>query len=384
MKKTKNFYIILSVSIFFILVGLILGTIYDLDISKTLATVEEGSYYTTNKFAILGETFGEDILYIIVECALAIIFCYLVKNPLKKDIFNTLLFIVLVVCGGCVCFYAINKTLNYMITHNLIHNGEFYSSVLGKITVIFVSLSIHAIIFFLFSKVKNEDLKALLGWAITVVVIAILSNAIVQGTKLIFDRTRFRAMVYERDTTFEHFTPWYQINQNKFATTSQYASDYFKSFPSGHTCAASSIFLLTLLPMFYKKVDTKEWKIFFYVVAIIYTVSVAFSRIIAGAHFFTDVYIAGLVTITLIFIAKYFVIERFVALPQKVNNAKNNITQTINNEPIKEVMNKEENIQSSSIQNQQENEKIDNKNIESKENSNNLDNKKDTPDNTEN
>ena len=271
-----------------------------------------------------------------------------------------------------------------MITHNLIHNGEFYSSVLGKLTVIFVSLSIHAIIFFLFSKVKNEDLKALLRWAITVVVIAILSNAIVQGTKLIFDRTRFRAMVYEGDTTFEHFTPWYQINQNKFATTSQYASDYFKSFPSGHTCAASSIFLLTLLPMFYKKVDTKEWKTFFYVVAIIYTVSVALSRIIAGAHFFTDVYIAGLVTITLIFIAKYFVIERFVALPQKVNNAKNNITQTINNEPIKEVMNKEENIQSSSIQNQQDNEKIDNKNIESKENSNNLDNKKDTPDNTEN
>ncbi len=312
MKKSKAFYITLSVILFFIIVAIILGTIYDLQISKALADVDGSSYHSKNIFAILGETFGENILYILLECSFAIIFFYLIKNPLNKKWLNVLLIIFFVIAGCIVSFYCIHKTLNYISIYTSFGLDTFISSTIGLISVVVFSCVVSAITFLLFSKVKNETLHELVGWALAVLIISLISNAIVQGAKLIFDRTRYRAMVYEGYNNFEYFTYWFQINSNKFASVSPFVSDYFESFPSGHTCAAASSFLLVLLPTFYKKTDTYAWKFFFIAFACIYTFLVGFSRIIAGAHFFTDVLFGGLIAIACVLIAKWFVIEKIL------------------------------------------------------------------------
>lgn len=305
MTKTKKLIIIFSV-IAIAITLLVVGTIFDLQISKLLASLPTGKYYSSNIFAIAGEWFGEDILYLFLISSCAILFFYLLKFPLKQKYLTITSQVVLCGTSYLIAFYSFHKTLKYIATYlsslSKTAFSNYLSSALGIITVAITSAIICVLIFLLISRLKPETLQALWKWAIVVLVSAVISNAIVQVSKHIFDRTRYRAMIFVGDTEFTHFTNWFNINSNKFNSTSLFAEDFFKSFPSGHTCAATSIFLLTLLPSYIKKVNTKSSKIIFWSTSIVYTIFVALSRIVAGAHFFTDVYVSFLITITTIFV----------------------------------------------------------------------------------
>jgi len=317
MKKTKKFYITLAISLFLVVTTLVFGTIYDLQISNALADLTQGSYHSHNLFAIIFECAGEDVLYLILLCAFAILFFYFLKNPLKTKWINVSLLIVLCFASVICSFYGLNKTLEYISNYTNFGLGNFVESVLGKVAILGFSSVISLIIFFLFGRLKEETIISLSGFALAVLIVAGLSNAIVQGSKIIFDRTRYRAMVYEGYSNFEYYTNWFVINTNKFSSISAYAGDYFKSFPSGHTCAAASTFLLILLPDFYQKLNTKKWRITFYSVAIIYTIAMMFARVVGGAHFFTDVFIGGMVTVALVLIVKWFFVEKLKFLQKR-------------------------------------------------------------------
>lgn len=312
MKSKKGFYITTSIIAGLLLILFILGTIYDLQISKLFADLQEGQYYSNNIFAILGESFGENILYILLITSFAIMFFYLLRNPLPKKWLNIILIVFFAIAGYIVSFYCINKTLKYISIYTNFGLDAFLKNTFGKIAIVLISIIVAILVFLCFIKMKKETLQKLSGWALAIMIVSLISNVIVQGAKIVFDRTRFRAMMYEGDTEFSHFTNWFEINKNKFATISgvDLISDYYKSFPSGHTCAAASSFLLILLPNFYDKTNTFGWKFTFTAFACIYTFLVALSRIVAGAHFFTDVFVGGMVTIITVFVAKWFVIEK--------------------------------------------------------------------------
>lgn len=312
MKSKKVFYITTSIIVALLIVSFILGTIYDLQISRLFADLQEGQYYSSNIYAILGETFGENILYVLLICAFAIMFFHLIRNPLQKKWLNVLLIIFFAVAGWIVSFYCINKTLKYISIYSNFGLDQFLQNILGKIAIMLFACIVAILVYLCFIKMKKETLQQLSGWALSVMIIALISNLIVQGAKLVFARTRYRAMMYEGDSSFSHFTNWFQINHDNFATATgaDFIRDYYKSFPSGHTCAAASSFLLILLPNFYHKTNTFAWKFTFTAFAIVYTFLVALSRIVAGAHFFTDVFVGGIVTIITVFVAKWFVIEK--------------------------------------------------------------------------
>jgi len=317
MKKTKRFYITFAVSLFLVAITLVFGTIYDLQISNALADLTEGSYHSQNLYAIIFECVGEDVLYLLLLCAFEILFFYFLRNSLRKKWVTVSLLVILCVCSVVCAFYGLNKTLGYICDYTSFGLDDFVASTLGKVAILGFSTIISFVIFLLFGKIKNETIVSLSGFALAVLIVAALSNGIVQGSKLIFDRARYRSMVYEGYTNFEYYTNWFVINTNKFSSISAFSSEYFKSFPSGHTCAAASIFLLILLPDFLQKTNTKKWKVTFYSVAIIYTLAVSISRIVAGAHFFTDVFIGGMVTIALVIIVKWFFVERLKFLKEK-------------------------------------------------------------------
>ena len=88
--KTKNIVIYSSIAVVFLAIA-ILGTIYDLQISKALADLQPGQYHSKNLFAIIGETIGENILYVLLVSALCILFFYLKNNPINKKWLNTCL-----------------------------------------------------------------------------------------------------------------------------------------------------------------------------------------------------------------------------------------------------------------------------------------------------
>lgn len=305
-EKTKKI-IIWSCAILVFITVAILGTIYDLQISKSLADIQPGQYFTKNMFAIIGETIGENILYVLLVCALCILFFYLLRNPLNKKYLNIVLLVSMCIISVVICYYCLNNSLEHLSTHTNNSLDNFLSSALGIISLFLFSIAITACALFLFSKVKNENILLLWKWALLVIILSALSNGVVQGAKLVFDRTRYRAMVFSGDTNFQYYDYWFKFNSNKFSSVSPYAEDFFKSFPSGHTCAAASSFFLILLPLFLPQTNNKKWKTIFYLTAIIYTLLVALSRLIAGAHFFMDVFVGGFTTIILTIIAYHLV-----------------------------------------------------------------------------
>ena len=156
-----------------------------------------------------------------------------------------------------------------------------------------------------FSKIPDNVMKKLFWFAVFLLIVAALSNVIVQIMKVIWSRQRFRTMTpgnpsYPEGLTaiypgydYDGFTPWYiptaivdqPIRTEEYVNLFKNAdSDAFKSFPSGHTAAASAGFGLVILPDLFPEFRKRRWM--FWVFPAIYTGLVGISRIVAAAHYF--------------------------------------------------------------------------------------------------
>ena len=131
-----------------------------------------------------------------------------------------------------------------------------------------------------FSKIPDNVMKKLFWFAVFLLIVAALSNVIVQIMKVIWSRQRFRTMTpgnpsYPEGLTaiypgydYDGFTPWYiptaivdqPIRTEEYVNLFKNAdSDAFKSFPSGHTAAASAGFGLVILPDLFPEFRKRRW-----------------------------------------------------------------------------------------------------------------------------
>lgn len=298
MKKSTKIVIFSTLCAAFI-AALIVGSIYDLEISNELAQLTPRVYYSQNRFATIFETFGESAVYVLCVAALAILFFKIKKTAFRKNYVKWLLTIIILLLSLAITVYGVLKVVSYLKIHTNLE--DFFMTTASKVLLGIVMASIMLAIYSVCGLIREQTLDSLYKWAIAVLAVAALSNAITQVAKHIFCRTRFRAMIYEGQ--IDSYTPWFIINTNKFASV----GDYFKSFPSGHCCAAASVFLLLLLPVFYPKFNHKPFKISMTIACTAYTLCVMLSRIVAGAHFFTDTLIGSGITIACI-VAYYFAI----------------------------------------------------------------------------
>ena len=109
---------------------------------------------------------------------------------------------------------------------------------------------------------------------------------------------------------FDNFTRWYVMtgNNDVFDSKALFGySDGFKSFPSGHTCAAGMVYAFIML---IDVLDIKKtWqKACIWGGTVVATMLVAVSRIVVGAHFFSDVLMGG----TLAFVSMIIAREIFI------------------------------------------------------------------------
>lgn len=119
--------------------------------------------------------------------------------------------------------------------------------------------------------------------------------------KMIWGRPRFRVLLVDPSIPFQN---WWQIGSSAAAKSSvwyQTDPDLFKSFPSSHTVTAAISFAWCILPL----VDRRRARYGVLIVstAFFWTFITAFSRLVLGAHFLTDVsagYLLSLSTITLL------------------------------------------------------------------------------------
>ncbi len=346
--KVKKTIIISSILIVFFTL-LVVGSIWDFEISKNLVDLDGGQYYSENKFGLFFEIIGEFPLYILLSVSMLIFLFNINKieesknenennnrgdknrsgncQNVKKERTNSYAIDTLVVDKK----YRSKKINNFFCSSTFVYGLKivFFLGGVASIFVflwrassyaaehsgqpantswyiililILVSCLFNLMMFFIFKRFKKETIKKLLLFAIIIIFSIMFANLITQGIKIIFGRIRFRTMNYKND--FSLYTPWYKVN---FRTSIPEGDmvEWYKSFPSGHTTAAGSIFTTTILCDMFKKLNTKLFKILFWFISIFYVFIVALSRIIVGAHFFTDVLFGAGISLGVFFLVRF-------------------------------------------------------------------------------
>ena len=134
--------------------------------------------------------------------------------------------------------------------------------------------------------------------ALIYLLVSASSFLIVSGAKYIWGRPRFRVL----SDDFNEYTSFIHIN----FLEGRYGDDY-RSFPSGHTNAATSILVLSLIPA---RITSKRWiKYLVFSVCILYPIIVAISRIGVGAHYASDVLFGFIISLSC-FLITYIILKK--------------------------------------------------------------------------
>lgn len=157
-------------------------------------------------------------------------------------------------------------------TVNLDHHAELELSKMQSYGLI----AFIAGIFILFSiwLMKKVDIATVSKLAVCGVFMCLGNYIIINVMKSNFGRMRFRDMT----NSAEQYTRWFVVN-------SKAVTDSFRSFPSGHTAGAATIFWFMYLPHI---INMRKSKVFLYLFAWIWIILTMFSRVVEGAHFITD------------------------------------------------------------------------------------------------
>lgn len=141
---------------------------------------------------------------------------------------------------------------------------------------------------------KGED-DELLQKAIFLAVVSLVTLLIISITKELMCRPRFRYVLATND--LDYFRSWWQSGREiKESLGNDVVTDEFASLPSGHS--AYSMFAIFLFPTIADYVGKlKKYKPHLFALGFVWWAITAFSRLTIGAHYLTDVTIAGLVTI---------------------------------------------------------------------------------------
>lgn len=257
--KLKNLFI--AIIICWIILAIVFG-LRDLEISLTL--VNKDSFW-----AKIGKQFGEGPGYGIISVSIAILIGSR-SDDLKKQ--RQPSYIIMII------------GLFFIII-------AFISSYLWFITFgggIFIGILIFLIL------TRNRDLKDYRQIASVIILLAIINPLIfVQITKIMCGRVRFNDL----SLGYSNYTPWFLPPGPLSGIKGN------SSFPSGHTAMA-----FMLLPLIIQVKDRK-WsdpiKLITIILVIGWGIFIAYSRIVAGDHYASDVlFSGGVATISTIFLYK--------------------------------------------------------------------------------
>lgn len=258
MTKKKNIAFVIGLIIFCILA--ICFYFFDLEISKNMASDNP------NFIFILLAAIGEFPIYI-GPILFGLVYGFTSESKNAKLISHFV---------GIIGMY-----IAFIRLTNGIFN-EFFSSsiwILQYILLAIVALIVYILMFMAFNKIDSEKLYKMRDIALIYFIVSLSSFLIVTLMKNIWGRPRYRIL----DNNYEAYSNFLTISGFKNSKL----GDNYRSFPSGHTNAASSILVLSLItPRF----TNKKWvKYLITGICIVYPVLVAISRICVGAHYASDV-----------------------------------------------------------------------------------------------
>lgn len=132
---------------------------------------------------------------------------------------------------------------------------------------------------------RGADRHTVIRVAAVFLLVIFADILVVNLIKIPWGRARMRLVAVDDRA---YFMPWWQPGKSlrDILVAAGVAAEEFKSFPSGHTANASSLMLLCLLPQLSPKLAGKQTALF--LIGFFWTVLVAMSRVIMGAHYLTD------------------------------------------------------------------------------------------------
>lgn len=314
-KKKNRFFVIFAIIYYIVLIGLMIyGTFNDVKIDMALFNPE-------NKLAILAESFGPFVYWGMWGPAITVIFlCRRDLNeslavinklvPVIKPVKNTSsgaykFFDFVVKFITTVGFFVLAMVGWKKLIENVLKNILLMMDKedMSQAFYFIVCTIFTAIVILLCRNIDKNKLRKLEGLALAGVLFGIFLK-LIEEIKPITNRVRFREMVaysnhflneeglsegkhspltsdMKNSTDFSAFTPWYKIGDDMGIYNRT------DSFPSGHTSCACTSFLLYLFTCAYDKL--KKYAPFALCVSAVYVVGIGFTRLIAGAHYLTDV-----------------------------------------------------------------------------------------------
>ena len=273
-------------------VGIILGSLFDLSISQSIAS-------SSNKFALTVSAIVPTIGFAGVA-AMGGGFVALAIHG-KYHIALKILFFVL--AGCCLAVSLIYPHGEYFGVNGFYNKDLDW---LGYVIVLIPELGAMVGGYFLYKDCQNKNLWIVFCIIIVTLLIALL--AVIPTIKDNMHRPRFRWLAeYNR---MDLFHKWWQPfpEYKEYLELTGTHKDNFKSYPSGHTAEASILFVcITFLPLANKKYEKIQLPLFFVASGIVLLVACA--RVLAAAHYLSDVSWGATIVLTLLIIANEVVMR---------------------------------------------------------------------------
>lgn len=303
--SNKNKHFIAAGAFVLIFGGLLaLATIFDLRVSFILASpnLVPDRYFSTNFMCNLVEVAAMAPIWGFATFAAAVLTVFFRRQGGPARLLQILFFGLSVFAGASL----LKDMMKYLL--QIQGREEIMKQTWFSLLMAAFGLLVTALILGLAGGWIEAHMRQLLPFALAIIC-SCCCFLFVELIKNPMGRMRFRAMHFIDD--YSYYTPWYQVSSARAQLGGLgFDRDYFKSFPSGHTFSGSMIYLVILLPDLFRGLQTRKWKVLSYVVPVAYTGFVAFFRIAAGAHFFSDVLVGGTMGFLAVQLFRYIFLYR--------------------------------------------------------------------------
>lgn len=274
-------------------IGIILGSFFDFQISSAIANPHS---YLGITISAIGPTIG--------FAAVALMGGGFIAFGLKKDyhiVLRILFFVLAACCFGVSIFYPAGEYFGV--------NGFSWLGVPKAVGYAVVLLPEAAAVvggYFLFRNVQNKNMWII--WCIIIGLLLLALAAIVPTIKDFMRRPRYRFLMNGHEDMFHKWFEPFKEYKQYIADNPTEPHDNFKSYPSGHSAeTAILIVAATFFPLADKKFEKYQMPAFYIACGV--TALVMFARILAAAHFLSDVSWGMTIVVTLTFIANEVVMR---------------------------------------------------------------------------
>lgn len=283
------------------ILGIVLGSFLDLQISSAIASASSGLGLT---ISAIGPTIGFSAV-----AAMGGGFVALAIHGKYHIALKIIFYVLAAACLGVAIKYPAGEYFGI--------NG-FYGAApewVGYFIATPVALGAGVGGYFLYKDCQNKNM-----WIVFCIVIVILTIVLVpaiSGLKSLMHRPRYRFISqFDKEALFHNWWEPCKDYKDLMAFYNQ-PKDNFKSYPSGHTAEASIMLVcVTFLPLANKKFEKIQLPLVIGSCALI--LIVAFARILAAAHFLSDVSFGATLMITFTLIANEVVMRiKALQLPEQ-------------------------------------------------------------------